>query len=208
MTEEIIVNPKDIAEAGETLVSAGVEAAETIVKIVNDHKSRNQQRENEQQNVDLDIFERKVKIGEEILEKATDAINNAGNAANALIDVAGNVTITTVETATKIWKETIGKIKIKDIGSKVTEGLFAECSIDDVGEVRIIIDKKHQNNILLTSDTVKECRYLKEKERLVGGKKKMYYYYKITYKNDEPSYIRISNKYRTILEKDLQVIYN
>lgn len=192
MSEEMNVTPKECAEAIEILANAGGNVAEKVVEI----EGELQDQKNEQRIADLEYKKALADYIDERLAKAPENIHNA----EATV-------IAALEASTNVWEKLRGTIKIKDHGSKVKEGVFAECPIDDVGEVRIIIDETHKNDIMLTSATVKECVYLKEKERQRGLKKKMYYYYKITFVDDQECYIRISEKYRNILVKEVKVTY-
>lgn len=90
----------------------------------------------------------------------------------------------------------------KDHGSKVKRGAYSECPIELFGDKAcIIVDEGIGEIIMLTSDTIQSCHYVKEKKRLVGVKYHTYFYYDITFKNGEESYVRMRRKYRDAMEE-------
>lgn len=91
--------------------------------------------------------------------------------------------------AKKLWE--------KDHGSKVKKGVYSECPIEMFGDKAcIVVNEDGGEVVLLTSDTIQSCQYVKEKKRLVGVKYHTYFYYDITFKNGEESYVRMRRKYR------------
>lgn len=191
-------------EAGKEIIEIADKGADVGKKIIalrrevladNDEHNKNVQELNNNQRMDdLDYA-----------EKAVDVIGNAMEKAPVIIHNAGDTAIAALQESTRIWKEIKSHIRIKDHGSKVKEGVYAESSIDDVGHVRIIIDKSHKHDVLLTPENVLECEFLKEKERTVAFKKKMYYYYRVTFVDKQVCYIRISKKLKNILINTIKI---
>lgn len=90
----------------------------------------------------------------------------------------------------------------KDHGSKVKMGAYAECPIELFGDKAcIVVNGDMGNVILLTSDNIRSCRYVKEKKR--GIPRHTYFYYNIVFKNGEESYVRMRRKYRDAMENYL-----
>lgn len=181
---------KGVAEIGEKVV----DICEKVLEANDEHNKNVQELNNNQRMDDLDCTEKTVDVIGNVMEKAPVIIHNAGDTA-----------IEALQESTRIWKEIKSHIHIKDHGSKVKEGVYAESSIDDVGHVRIIIDKSHKHDVLLTPENVLECEFLKEKERTVALNKKMYYYYRVTFVDKQVCYIRINIKLKKILENTIEI---
>lgn len=87
----------------------------------------------------------------------------------------------------------------KPHGSKVKEGAYKDCTIEvDPNEeyAFIVVDMNRGEVVLLTSDNIQSCQFLKDKKKLHKGKLKTYYYYNIIFKDGSRSYIRMRRKYR------------
>ena len=98
---------------------------------------------------------------------------------------------------TKKWLE-------KDHGSKVKEKKYRECPIELFGDMACIItDIEKGEIVLLTSENIKALKFVKEKER--GFPLHTYYYYKIEFKDNSESYVRMRRKYRDAMLKYTQV---
>lgn len=209
-----------VADKGVDIADKAVDVAGKGVEIIDEHKAREQQRkfaaikegvdiggqivdiataymrnkqdmENEQRIEDLKYLQMKINVINDIIDRAPEAINNISNAGSELIN------------AFIIAKNDFVRLKdalnLKDHGSKVKMGLFAECSIDRYADRVCIIDKDNGLYIPLTSNNVKKCRYIEEKVR--PTKMKKYYYYEIIFNDGNSSYVRMSDKYRKYLEK-------
>ncbi len=93
-----------------------------------------------------------------------------------------------------------------DHGSKVKKGAYSECPIELFGDKAcIVVSEDGGEIIMLTSDTIQSCHYVKEKKRLVGVKYHTYFYYDITFQNGEESYVRMRRKYRDAMETYMNV---
>lgn len=87
----------------------------------------------------------------------------------------------------------------KDHGSKVKRGAFQECSVEMFGDKAcIVVNEDSGEVVMLTSETIQICRYVKEKFKT--SRMKTYYYYDITFKDGSESYVRMSKKYREAME--------
>lgn len=85
----------------------------------------------------------------------------------------------------------------KDHGSKVKMGTYQECPIGLFGDrACIVANADNGEYVLLTSDTIQSCSYVKEKRRFVGLTSHTYFYYSITFKDGSESYVRMRRKYR------------
>ena len=87
----------------------------------------------------------------------------------------------------------------KPRGSKVKDGAYKDCLIEtDPNEeyAFIVVDMSRGEVVMLTSDTIQSCQFLKEDKKLNKGKFKTYYYYNIVFKDGSRSYVRMSKKYR------------
>lgn len=112
-------------------------------------------------------------------------------AATQILTVVGPFAL---KEAKKIWE--------KNHGSKVKRGAYCECPIEMFGDKScIVVNEDSGEVVLLTSDTIRSCQYVKDKKRLVGAKYHTYFYYNIIFKNDEESYVRMRRKYRDAMEK-------
>ena len=60
----------------------------------------------------------------------------------------------------------------------------------------IVVDMSRGEVVMLTSDTIQSCQFLKEDKKLNKGKFKTYYYYNIVFKDGNRSYVRMRRKYR------------
>lgn len=88
----------------------------------------------------------------------------------------------------------------KDHGSKVKEGVFAECSIEMFdNQAGIIVNKETQEVVMLTSDNVFSCKLVKSKIRMM----KKYYYYHITFHDGQKCLARMRKKYRDAIMGNL-----
>lgn len=96
--------------------------------------------------------------------------------------------------APTIWTGT-KKFLNKNRGSKVKRGAFNECSIEMFGnKACIIADEGSGEIVMLTSDTIQSCQYVKKDYKPTRGK--TYYYYDIIFRDGQESYVRMSKKYR------------
>ena len=87
----------------------------------------------------------------------------------------------------------------KPRGSKVKDGAYKDCLIEtDPNEeyAFIVVDMGRGEVVMLTSDTIQSCQFLKEDKKLHKGKFKTYYYYNIIFKDGSRSYVRMRKKYR------------
>ena len=87
----------------------------------------------------------------------------------------------------------------KPRGSKVKDGAYKDCLIEtDPNEeyAFIVVDMSRGEVVMLTSDTIQSCQFLKEDKKLHKGKFKTYYYYNIVFKDGSRSYVRMRRKYR------------
>ena len=87
----------------------------------------------------------------------------------------------------------------KPRGSKVKDGAYKDCLIEtDPNEeyAFIVVDMSRGEVVMLTSDTIQSCQFLKEDKKLNKGKFKTYYYYNIVFKDGSRSYVRMRRKYR------------
>lgn len=88
----------------------------------------------------------------------------------------------------------------KTHGSKVKEGRYKDCTIELNGDKAFIVVNPEKGEVVwLTSDNIQSYQFIKEKERLHKGKKKMYYYYHITFKDGSTSCVRMREKYKTAM---------
>ena len=203
MDGELMVNQEKIEQGG-TLEDAGkaihelVRAAGTGVEIITKYRDSSQQRKNEQKVANIHQIKLVVNLVSEIAEIAPDMINNGCKAVNNLIN------------ATVMTKESIDNAKtalnLKNHGSKVKMGLFADCIITNFADRACIIDDENNIYIELTSANVIKCRYIEEKFR--PSKMKKYYYYEILFNDGNKSYVRMSDKYRKYLEKYNEIIFD
>lgn len=84
-------------------------------------------------------------------------------------------------------------------GSKVKIGNYQECEIAMFGDKAcIVVNPDGGEIVLLTSDYIKSCRFIKKKFRKL--KMKDYYYYEIVFIDGKQSYVRMSKKYRDALK--------
>lgn len=87
-------------------------------------------------------------------------------------------------------------------GSKVKMGAFQECKVEMFGDKAcIVVDPERGEIILLTSDYIQSCQFVKEKFKKL--KMKTYYYYEIVYKDGKQSYVRMSGKYRDAMTRHM-----
>lgn len=85
-------------------------------------------------------------------------------------------------------------------GSKVKRGAYQDCDIEMFGDKACIVVSPDDGKIvLLTSDNIESCTFIKKKTRYRGLKLKDYYYYEIDFKNGEQSYVRMRKKYRNAM---------
>lgn len=84
-------------------------------------------------------------------------------------------------------------------GSKVKRGAYQECEIKMFGDKAcIVVNPDDGEIVLLTSDYIESCRFIKKKFRKL--KMKDYYYYEIVFIDGNQSYVRMSKKYRDALK--------
>lgn len=111
--------------------------------------------------------------------------------------------VTAVKIVTAVAPTALGQITkylSGNHGSKVKMGDFVDCKIARFGdEACIVVNSKHGHVILLNSDTIERCQYVKEKKRMVGLEYKTYFYYNIYFKNGQKSYVRMSRKNRNAM---------
>lgn len=89
------------------------------------------------------------------------------------------------------------KLLGKNPGSKVKMGAYQGCPITLFGNKACIVTNADNGEVVfLTSDTIEDYSYIKEKKRLAGVTLRTYFYYDIKFKNGSESYIRMRRKYR------------
>lgn len=177
-------------------VKEGVAIGGQIVDIATTYMQNKQEMQNEQRIEDLKYLQMKINVVNDIAEMAPGIVRNVAN--------AGSEFITAVIMAKNDFTRLKDAFNLKDHGSKVKMGMFAECSIERYADRACIVDKDNGLWIALTSENVKECRYLRKKYKVSRGKK--YYYYEIIFANGSSSYVRMSKKYRECLEKYVTII--
>ena len=112
---------------------------------------------------------------------------------------AGNLAaILTPQVLSWLEKKTVSYME-EPHGSKVKDGAYKDCLIEtdpDEEYAFIVVDMSRGEAVMLTSDTIQSCQFLKEDKKLNKGKFKTYYYYNIVFKDGSRSYVRMRRKYR------------
>ncbi len=112
--------------------------------------------------------------------------------------VPNSTVITGFEDVWNKVSEEESKENPKDHGSKVKEGVFAECSIEMFDDkAGIIVNRDKQEVVMLTRDNILSCKFVKSKKR--GIKLQTYYYYHITFHDGQKCQARMRKKYRNAM---------
>ena len=89
------------------------------------------------------------------------------------------------------------EFQIKMHGSYVEYNDYAGCPIEKRGDdVFIVTDKKNKTIVSLDEQTVKECKFLEEKKKVL--------FYRIEFIDGKKSRIRVNSEYRTAMDNLIQ----